>query len=158
MYLNGSRNLKNEQFSVIRRKRKTWIGLLYNVINLIKISRYLEESYHHGDSKSRLTAGMQCFCVALFAFFDVDNDVYKMLGLSMYLTADELSTSIERCCYMFDMHLLGLETEEMTVDNKEVAYIQEIISSCTIKYSRSYLFFISGATVAIVTKFVSKTE
>ena len=72
-----------------------------------------------------------------------------MLGVSMYLTVDHLLASIELYGHMFDVHLLRLETGEMTVENKDVTCREKINSSCTIRYS-GFLLFISDVTVAAI--------
>lgn len=46
-----------------------------------------------------------------------------MLGVSMCLTFDHLPANIELYGHIFDVHLLGLETDELAVENKSVSYI-----------------------------------
>ena len=96
---------------------------------------------------------MQCSCIALFAHYwstirkvsawqshDIDhianisNDVDMMFGVSMHLIVVDQPASIELYDHIFHSHLLGLETREITLENKSVPRIEEIISSSIIKY------------------------
>lgn len=54
------------------------------------------------------------------------------------------------CLYghMFEVHLVGLETGEMALENKGTPCIEETISFCKIRYS-GFLLFTSVVTVAI---------
>ena len=54
------------------------------------------------------------------------------MGVSMYLTADNLSASSELYGHMFDVHLSGFETREITVKNIDVQWIEEVILSRTV--------------------------
>ena len=49
---------------------------------------------------------------------------------------------------MFEVHLVGLETGEMALENKGTPCIEETISFCKIRYS-GFLLFTSVVTVAI---------
>ena len=54
------------------------------------------------------------------------------MGVSMYLTADNLSARSELYGHMFDVHLSGFETREITVKNIDVQWIEEVILSRTV--------------------------
>ena len=48
---------------------------------------------------------------------NVVNNAQKLLGVSMYLTADDLPASTELHGHMFDVHFLGPGTWEMAIYN-----------------------------------------
>ena len=63
---------------------------------------------------------------------NVGNVVYKMIGVSIYLTADDLLASSEFYDHMSDVHLLDLETGELAVKYIGFQWIEEIVLSRTI--------------------------
>lgn len=116
-----------------------------------QVNHYVIGSYRQGDIRFGSTMGQQCSCIALFTLcwstvrkvsvwysYDIDNIVnvsnffYNMMGISMYLTADDLSASSELYGHMFDVHLSGFETGEMTVKTIDVQWIEEVILTRTI--------------------------
>ena len=72
-----------------------------------------------------------------------------MMGVPMYLTVDNLLARSEFYDHMTVVNLPGLKTRKITVEKKDVSWKEEIISSCTFRYSGIFLL-ISDLTVAVI--------